>query len=130
MKVYLAAQYHRKHEIASFAQQLRDSGLEVISSWTDEVYSPLAQLGEIGEADLREIAERDINEVMRADAVVLFSVSDQEQTRRNGRMVEFGVGLALDKRMIVCGPRENIFHYITDVEVYPDWNATLAALLS
>lgn len=130
MKIYLAAQYHRKHEIAIYALMLREAGLEVVSSWTDEEYNPLVKLSEVAEVDLGRIAERDFNEILRADVVVLFTVSDQELTRRNGRMVEFGIGLARDKRMIVCGPRENIFHYLNDVEVYPDWHATLRALKS
>jgi nucleoside 2-deoxyribosyltransferase len=128
MKIYLAAQYHRKDEIAIYAQMLREAGLEVVSTWTDEKYSPTVQLSEVTDGDLREIAERDFNEVLRSDVVILFTVSDQEWTRRNGRMVEFGVGLARDKRMIACGPRENIFHYLNDVEVYPDWHTTMLAL--
>jgi nucleoside 2-deoxyribosyltransferase len=127
-RVYLAAQYHRKNEIAAFVAQLRGLGIDVVSTWTDEPYNPAVQLAELTESALCELAERDIREILRADTVVMFSVGDQEATRRNGRMVEFGIGLAADKRMIVCGPRENLFHYLSDVEVYPDWATTIRAL--
>ena len=128
MRVYLAAQYARKAEIAEYARQLNALGHEVVSTWTDEPYSPTVQLAEVSEQDLREIAERDINEVLRSDALVLFSVSDKAPTYRNGRLVEFGIALALDKRLLVCGPRENIFHHLSDVEVYPDWETVKRAL--
>lgn len=38
---------------------------------------------------------------------------------RGGRHVEFGVAVASCKRLVVIGPRENIFHHLPRVEVFP-----------
>jgi hypothetical protein len=40
---------------------------------------------------------------------------------KGGRHVEYGLALGLGKRLIICGPRENIFHTLPQVEHYPDW---------
>lgn len=45
---------------------------------------------------------------------------------RGGRHVEFGMALALGKRVIVVGPRENVFHLLPEVEVHVNWNDFVA----
>ena len=128
IRVYLAAQYHRKIEIRALADKLHERGFTICSRWLDEPYNPQVELSECSEKELSEIAAQDLAEVLSADVVIFFSVSDQHPTRRNGRMVEFGAGLAAHKRMIVFGPRENIFHYLAGVEVYAGWDDVVQAL--
>jgi hypothetical protein len=38
--------------------------------------------------------------------------------------------LAFDKRLVIVGPRENIFHYLSDVEAYPSLEVARVALRS
>lgn len=47
---------------------------------------------------------------------------------RGGRHVEFGMALAMDKRLVVVGPRENVFHLLPAVEQFDTWPLALAAL--
>ena len=46
---------------------------------------------------------------------------------RGGRHAEFGIALALGKRVIVIGPRENVFHALPAVERYESWAAFRAS---
>jgi hypothetical protein len=40
-----------------------------------------------------------------------------------GRHVEFGLALAQGKRVIIVGPRENVFHYLLpDAQIFAYWN--------
>jgi hypothetical protein len=45
------------------------------------------------------------------------------------RHTEFGIGLALGKRLILVGEhREHVFHYLPVVEVYETWALCLLVL--
>lgn len=52
--------------------------------------------------------------------------ADAARISRGGRHVEFGMALALAKRCIVIGPRENVFHLLPQVEQYDSWEQYLA----
>jgi hypothetical protein len=46
-----------------------------------------------------------------------------------GRHVEFGLALAQGKRMIMVGPRENVFHYLLpDSQIFATWNKAFATI--
>lgn len=115
MKIYLAAQYSWRNIIKGYAKQLEDCGHEVTSTWLQERKGLSTELTELSNRFLREHAKADLEDIIKADCVVLFSVGPTELTKRGGRHVEFGLGYALNKRMVVCGPKENIFHYLDDV---------------
>lgn len=116
MKVYMAARYSRKDEIAKYARLFRSQGIEVSSTWFDEPHTPTVQLSDVSEVLLREYATRDLAEIDIANAFIFFSESDQTWNRRGGRHVEFGYALASGKRILVIGPIENIFHHVRGVE--------------
>jgi hypothetical protein len=44
-------------------------------------------------------------------------------------MHEFGYAMGRGKKLFVCGPRENIFHYLPNVTVCADFEETKQALL-
>lgn len=106
--VYLAARYGRRAELAAVAHALRVIGFDVVSRWvfgahesTEDVTSAL----------------EDIQDLERAEIVVSFTEGERAPGRaRGGRHVEFGFGLARGKRLIVVGPRENVFHHLPGVE--------------
>lgn len=128
MKVYLAAQYKQKNELREYADSLRADGHAVVAEWLKEPYDPNCALADLTDESLRQIAEQDCNDIRRADVVMSFTVPETEATKRGGRHVEFGYALAFDKRLIVVGPKENIFHHLGDVEVYPDFDTARQAL--
>ena len=117
MKIYLAARYQRKDEMAAWGNVLKRFGHEVTSTW---IYG--------GEEGLTrpQIARLDLNDVARAEAVMSFTETAGAAVSRGGRHVEFGYGLALGLKMIIIGEKENVFHELDGIEICPtldDWIA-------
>lgn len=119
MKFYIAGRFVNKDEVAAFARHVRGSGHDVISTWTDERHSPTVEMSEVSDEELADTACRDLQEIIDCDRMIFFAESDTFATARNGRHVEFGIALALGKRIDVIGPRENIFHHCFNVFHYP-----------
>lgn len=122
MKVYLANQYRHKELMKLAATELRSKGIEVTSTWPDEPHEPNAQMDDLSGEHLVEYAYRDLLEISQADYMVFFSVSPTTPTVRGGRHVEFGYALGLRKPVLVVGPKENIFHHISDVRHFIGWD--------
>lgn len=73
-----------------------------------------------------EAAQEDIDDINSADGIISFTEELKTLTdSRGGRHVEFGYGLALGKRMIIVGWRENVFHHLPGVEFYETWEEAL-----
>jgi nucleoside 2-deoxyribosyltransferase len=128
LKFYLAAGFSRKEEIAAKSCQLVGIGVGVTSTWPTEKVNPNHSLNDVSDEYLRIHGEKDIREIDEADGVILFTQECTKPFVRGGRMHEFGYAHGRGKRLIVCGPRENIFHYIPGVEVFPTWNELVTAL--
>jgi hypothetical protein len=65
------------------------------------------------------LANYDLEDLRAAETVISFT--DTQGGGKGGRHVEFGYALALNKRVILVGPRENVFHTLSDVEHYASW---------
>ena len=63
----------------------------------------------------------DVTDVCSADVVVSFTEPPRSNHSRGGRHVEFGMAHALRKQLVVVGHRENLFHYLPQVEFFTDW---------
>lgn len=138
-RVYLAARYSRRAELATYAEELRASGHEVVSRWldgsheADELERDYASAGYT--IDALGFATEDVEDVLCADLVVSFTEPHGEGGGRGGRHVEFG--LALGRRvfdrdpptLVLIGPRENVFHALAD-DVFEDWPSFLDWLAS
>lgn len=129
LKVYQAAQYPRKAEVAHNRKVLIDRGFVDITEWVEEPHCPTMQLGELNEEEARLIAERDINAAMRCDFMLFYSEPGQKIIR-GGRHVEFGVALAFGAEIIVIGGKENVFHHLNDIVHVPDFGTALVYLLT
>ncbi len=142
-KTYLAARYGRRLELVDYRADLASRGIEVTSRWLNGQHQigdkgiPIgedgAQLVEEGAADvaadLREhFAIEDMGDVLAADVLVAFTEPPRSNASRGGRHVELGMALAAGKRVVVIGPRENLFCYLPPVRVYSDWPAYLSTL--
>jgi nucleoside 2-deoxyribosyltransferase len=116
MKIYLAAMYSRRDEMAKIADRLKGLGFEITSNW---VYGA-------GEAKKdASIAIMDIRDVDRADVVISFTQPSGSFFTSGGRHVEFGYALGTGKHCIVIGERENVFHYHPRAEAHPTLDAWL-----
>jgi hypothetical protein len=133
MKFYLAARYSRNAEMRGYRYQLQSLGHIVTSRWIDQHGGDL--LESIGDDRLNaepgvcaHYAETDVLDLLAAETIVSFTSADGGG--KGGRHIEFGLALGLAKTLIIVGPRENIFHTLPEVSVYPNWDAFLMNLRS
>lgn len=122
-KIYLAAMYGRRPEMELIADYLKSKGYEITARW---VYGAEEATG----ISREEIAILDLDDVDAADTVVSFTHPRGTKTPGGGRHVEFGYGIARQKKMILIGERENVFHHFPGVlqfdtlEDYLEYNRT------
>jgi len=111
VKIYIAARYDRRQEMVAVVARLVQAGHTVTSSWlagADDDEPPLA------------LAIWNINDLVAAECCLSFSEAPAARvpwTSRGGRHVELGYALAVGKRLVVVGPRENVFHHLPCVEI-------------
>lgn len=119
MRAYLAAAYSRRERIQKVAAYLESKGVEIVSTWLQETYSPTIDIRTLPGGINQALAEKDIEEIRSCDTLIFFAEEQDAQPPRGGRHVEFGVALGLGKRVVVVGAKENIFHHLPLVEVIP-----------
>ena len=124
MNIYLAARYARREEINSYAAELRDDGHIITSRWLEgghEAETYELKSGKTLSKTGWKFAIEDLQDLERADCLISFTESPDSPYGRGGRHVEFGWALATTKRVIIVGPRENVFHCLNRVEHYYNW---------
>jgi len=128
MRVYIAAAFARKNEIAEKSQELENLGIKVTSSWPYEDISGDAKLHEVSDDYLRQHARKDLYEITNADALILFTQDPLKPFHRGGRMFEAGFAFAAGKTVMICGPKENIFFYLPEINQFNTWEELKATL--
>lgn len=126
MKIYLAARYSRFPELQAYRDDLRTAGHVVTSRWIEGTHQAKDLTATIDEA--RTFAVDDIADLAEADCIISFTECPRSGNSRGGRHVEHGLALAWNKKIIVVGYRENVFHCLRVVEFFETWPAALAAL--
>ena len=107
-------------ELCAYRKQLLSIGDTVTSRWLDFRKMPSWSFG---------IARDDCEDLMAADAVIIFTEIPNTILATGGRHVEYGLALAQGKRVIIVGPRENVFHYLLpDSQVFVTWNKAFATM--
>jgi hypothetical protein len=117
---YLAAQYERKEEMRKCRDDLWAINVKVTSTWIDN-----NDQGEgLGADDLDKIphmgiapALLDTADIARADAFIMFT----NGLGRGGHHTELGIALAMNKVIFLIGKRENVFHCLSAIQAFPDW---------
>lgn len=126
VNVYLAAQYSQKEKMKEIATKLREVDINVTSSWLEEVHPPDSQMADVPQNNLLLYARTDLREIDQADWFVFHSVSPTTKTVRGGRHVEFGYAIAKEKKILVVGPKENIFHHLPQIRHVREWSTALS----
>lgn len=110
VKVYLAARFSRKQELAEVADRLRTIDLDNIATWVTGAHDYTGVPDEhIPVQAQAEFAAEDLAEIHRADMVIVFTDEPGQGGSRGGKHFEAGFALALQKPMVIIGPLENVF---------------------
>ncbi len=124
MKIYLAARYSRHPEMQLHAETLRLRGHEITSRWIEGDHSLDDSLERNHpDEERKRFAWEDYNDLLEADMIISFTeepggISADGRPSKGGRHVEFGMGYALHKDMVIIGPREHVFHWLSSVRQY------------
>lgn len=131
MKVYLASMFSAMLETRKRAAELAEIGIECTSSWLKEKSDPNISMKDASLTDsfLLYTAITDVEDINRANAFVLFTVDPDTPTKRGGRHWECGYAAGIGKPIFICGPKENIFHYLPNVTVCADFEKVKECLL-
>ena len=130
MRVYLAASYHRKNEIAGYIEEIEKSGITVDAPWLlpDEervggTFNTMVDDAKdtVPVDEGRVFAEADWNAIARSDVLVAFAETPYSGVSRGGRHVELGLALAWGKKVIIVGPRENVFMTLPQIHHFWQW---------
>jgi hypothetical protein len=131
MRIYLASRYSRAPQLREFRSKLEALGHTVTSRWIDgghELNRDSHGSAQAAHAERVRFAQEDFEDLLAAECVVSFTEEPRKTTTRGGRHVEFGAALALGKRLVVVGWRENVFHCLPQVEFYATETEALAIL--
>jgi hypothetical protein len=129
--IYLAARYSRAEEMQGVRDVLTGLGYPVTSRWIDHHGGTLPgsftpEHLNTDPSSCRQIAQADYDDLAAADTLVSFTSAEGGGNGR--RHVEHGIAHGLRQRVILIGPRENVFHTLPAVEHYPDWPHLVMAL--
>lgn len=130
MTIYLAARYSHRERMLRVADVLTTLGHEVTSRWIrgDHQITDGGLSDESQRVMRTRFATEDIEDLRRAECCISFTEEPRSTLTRGGRHVEFGAAIALGKRCIVVGPRENVFHCMPQVEVFDTLGELFKAL--
>lgn len=124
--IYLAARYSRNPQMRDYAEQLRELGYRVVSRWIHQHGGSLEESlkGPELTADPElglPFANADLEDIEFADILILFT-EEEPGAGKGGRHTEFGYAVARRKRIIIVGPRENVFHTLPFIQWHPSWD--------
>jgi hypothetical protein len=132
MKIYLAAQYERIEEMRVIRDILVEGGHTVTSRWIDQTAGQEEALGQVeltAEPQRgRNYALIDIDDILTADWVVVFTSGNGGG--RGGYHTELGYALGVQKKVIVVGPRENVFHTLPRVSWFMNPRSFMEKMVS
>lgn len=128
--IYLAARFSRRHECHALGKELQRRGHTITSRWTLPTTDHVVSVGQSAEADFAErcrFATEDCRDVLDCDWMISL-MEEPRSNGRGGRHVEFGMALALRRRLTIIGPRETVFHCLPEVEHFSTVEDFLATL--
>jgi nucleoside 2-deoxyribosyltransferase len=111
VKIYLAAMYQWIDKMKTEREKYRAAGFEITADWIES--------DEVNQARSRnENAWLDLQGVREADTFVLYTLPVGTMFSSGGRMTELGYAIALNKRIILVGERENVFCHLDNIRVF------------
>jgi hypothetical protein len=128
MKIYLAARLGRFREMEERASELRRRGHVPTSRWHNgsHMFGYQSRDHWLHSPQLERAAVEDLHDIDEAEALLLFTESGPQLG--GGRHFEAGYAYARSKRLLVLGPREQVFLHLSSVRVFSSWNDLVEAL--
>lgn len=146
---YLCARFGRRDELRGYAERLiLEFGIQTCSRWLFEDHAMTNTPTTEEEIDYnRRFAIEDLDDVLSADTLIAFTEPKIDEkllqfdsdyadlyptlvgAARGGRHVEFGYAANAGKRLIIVGTRENVFHWLPEIEQYDSFDALLKVLI-
>jgi hypothetical protein len=120
MKFYLASRFSRMTEMRKYKADLEAAGHTVVARWITGAH-PLG-------GDVARYAAEDVEDVVAADCIISFTEQPRSSNSNGGRHVEHGIAIGFEKRLVVVGHRENVFHHLPGVEFFETWEQALTAI--
>ena len=116
--IYIAARFSRRPEANELAHWLQARGHRITSRWvkpeTDHVL-PTGMSQQAADSERERFAREDVSDIL--DCTRMISLMEEPRSNgRGGRHVEFGIALALGRKLTIIGPRETVFHHLPEVE--------------
>lgn len=123
MRVYLAGRFSRREELLRWADALRSLGHSVNARWLTDPFHRLEvdDLPMNTQAFNRELAFHDLQDIQSCDTLLYSGPAGT----RGGCHVEFGIAIALGKRLIWIGPPTHVFSWLPQVERFSDFEGCL-----
>jgi hypothetical protein len=114
MRIYTAARWGRKEEMAEVATALESDGHTVTARWVRD-----------GEKGLpRECTSlMDMGDVAACDVLLSFTEPKGSYNAGGGRHTEFGMAYVLGKKCVNVGDHEQIFHHLPGVITFTTLSA-------
>jgi hypothetical protein len=129
-KYYFAARYSRNSEMCGYRDELLAAipGAVVTSRWIDchngEVENSLGPDSLAADPQgCWKYGAIDIEDLIAADVIVSFT--GDGGGGKGGRHIEHGFAMASTHRLVIVGPRENIFHCDPNVTIFDSWGQFL-----
>ena len=127
--IFLAGAYDRRLELLEYQKDLRELGYKLTSRWVDGLYADATpETPDELSALNRRCAASDVDDMDKAYMLVCFTRNGPQPG--SGHHVEYGYAMARHMRIILIGPRVNIYHYhplvrhYDSYEGFRDWMAS------
>jgi nucleoside 2-deoxyribosyltransferase len=126
--VYIASRFKNARVVEALSAKIEsiDPTIRCIQTWSFKAADALSVNSvptHVGMA--ARVARADLAEIDVAQVIVALT-QDCDDKIPGGMHVEFGYAMARGLRLVVVGPRMNVFHYLPDVIHYDTIDAFLA----
>lgn len=123
MRIYQAGMFARRDEFVENIALMEQAGHSNGARWlTDETNMEGAS-----DEERQRFAIMDMEDVAKCELVIAYTEEGEGPgTGRGGRHVEFGAAIAMNKEVVIVGPRENVFHYLPGLMAFDTLEDALA----
>ncbi len=107
MKVFVAGSINNINSIKDLMKSIKSNGHSIVHDWTEQ----------FDETRKQEFCLKDIEGIKESD--VLIACMENCRTMCRGTLIEIGIALALDKKIIVIGEVNSIYMSHPNVKMFP-----------